>query len=128
MSSSELVFGCLCGALIAGMLIWIGVVLYIAYTQMDEVLDHLKNCSTVKARTPLRYGGPWGKLLLMGGISGIVTFPGIYLKHGGVSAEDLQRFPAALKRKFAILQWAGIGMIAALFLLWGIGKYVGWLK
>ena len=128
MSVYELVFGCLCGALIAGMLIWIGVVLYMAYTQLDDVLGHLKNCSAVMARTPLRHGGPWGKLLLMGGISGIVTFPGIYLKHGGVSTEDLQRLPAPLKRKFAILQWAGIGMISALFLLWGIGAYVGWLN
>ena len=128
MSSYEIVFGVLCGALIAGMLIWIGVVLYMAYTQLDEVLGHLKNCSAVMARVPLRHAGPWGKLLLMGGISGIVTFPGVYLKHGGINTEDLKLFPSPLKRKFAILQWTGIGMIIILFLLWGIGQLVGWLS
>lgn len=51
-------------------------------------------------RAPLRYEGPWGKLLLIGGISGVVTFPGIYLKHGGVSVENLKDFLFSLKRSW----------------------------
>lgn len=68
-------------------------------------------------RAPLRYGGPWGKLLLIGGISGVVTFPGIYLKHGGVSVEDLKKFPAQLKRKLAVLQWCVIGLLVMMCVL-----------
>ncbi|MEB0044837.1 MULTISPECIES: hypothetical protein [unclassified Pseudomonas] len=106
-----------------GMLIWIGVCLHLAYTRMDEMLERLKNCSAIMRRAPLRYAGPWGKLLLVGGISGIVTFPGIYLKHGGVSVEDLSNFPVSLKRKFAVLQWAAMVLLTIMFLLFFFGKY-----
>ncbi|OLF54489.1 hypothetical protein [Pseudomonas chlororaphis] len=99
------------GVLIVGLFVWIGVCLYLAYTRLDEMLERLKHCSAVMNRAPLRHGGPLGKVLLVGGISGIVTFPGIYLKHGGVSADDLSEFPASLKKKLAVLQWCGIGLL-----------------
>lgn len=117
MNDAEFVVGVLCTLGILGLFIWIGIVLHLAYTRMDEVLEHLKNCGAVKNRLPLLYGGPMGKLLLMGGITGIVTFPGIYLKHGGVSIEDLEHFPASLKRKFAVLQWSVIGIFATIAVL-----------
>lgn len=100
-----------------GMAIWIGVCLHLAYTRMDEILGFLKNCSAVMNRAPLRHGGPWGKLLLIGGISGIVTFPGVYLKYGGVSVEDLKRFPTQLKRKLAVLQWCVIVLLVMMCVL-----------
>ena len=61
MSTSEIAFGYLGGV------VWIGVALHMAYTKLDELLDHLKNCSAIMARAPLKHGGPWGKLLLIGG-------------------------------------------------------------
>ncbi|MED7670634.1 hypothetical protein GXB78_25850 [Pseudomonas moraviensis subsp. stanleyae] len=96
---------------IAGLILWIGVCLHLAYTKVDLMLEHLKNCSAIMSRAPLRHGGPWGKLLLVGGISGIVTFPRFYLKRGELSSEDLARFPAPLKRKLAVLQWSVIGLL-----------------
>ena len=103
------------GVVLLGIFIWIGICLHLACAQMDEMLERLKNCSAVMNRAPLRHAGPWGKLLLVGGISGIVTFPGIYLKHGGVSIEDLNSFPAPLKKKLAVLQWSVILLLAAMF-------------
>ncbi|ETD34924.1 hypothetical protein [Pseudomonas chlororaphis] len=82
MNTPEIVFGYLGRVVILGAFVWIGVALHMAYTKLDELLDHLKNCSAIMARAPLRHGGPWGKLLLIGGISGIVTFSGFYLKRG----------------------------------------------
>ncbi|AJO79755.1 MULTISPECIES: hypothetical protein [Pseudomonas] len=128
MNTPEIVFGYLGGVVILGIFAWIGVALHMAYTKMDELLDHLKNCSAIMVRAPLRHGGPWGKLLLIGGISGIVTFPGFYLKRGELSAEDLNNFPAPFKRKLALLQWSVIGLLGVAFLLWVIGKVVGWHK
>ncbi|MCU0121764.1 hypothetical protein N8H74_26180 [Pseudomonas sp. B2M1-30] len=96
---------------LAGLLVWIGVCLHLGYTKMDLMLEHLKNCQAIMTRAPLRHGGPWGKLLLVGGISGIVTFPKFYLKRGELSSEDLASFPAALKRKLAVLQWSVIGLL-----------------
>ncbi len=99
----------------AGLLIWIGVCLYLAYTKMDLMLDHLKNCSAIMMRASLRHGGPWGKLLLIGGISGIITFPNFYLKRGGLSLDDLNNFPIALKKKLAMLHWCVIWLLLVMF-------------
>ena len=98
-----------------GVVIWISICLHLAYTKMDLILDHLKNCSAIRARASLQYGGPWGKLLLIGGISGIITFPGFYLKRGELSPEDLASFPLLLKRKLVILQWSVIGLLIVMF-------------
>jgi len=96
---------------LAGLVLWIGVCLHLAYTKMDLMLEHLKNCSAIMTRAPLRHRGPWGKLLLVGGISGIVTFPKFYLKRGVLNSEDLANFPAPLKRKLAVLQWSVIFLL-----------------
>ncbi|AZD09496.1 hypothetical protein C4K26_4102 [Pseudomonas chlororaphis] len=110
----------------AGIFMVSGIYLHMAYTKMDLMLDHLKNSAVLSPLTTLRHGGPWGKLLLIGGISGIVTFPGFYLKRGELSAEDLNNFPLPFKRKLAVLQWSVIGLLGFAALLWVIGKVVGW--
>ena len=94
-----------------GAFVCIGVALHMAYTKMDVMLRHLKNSSSVMALAPLRQGGPWGKLLLVGGISGMVTFPNFYVKRGRLSADDLNSFPAPLKRRLVALQWCVIGLL-----------------
>ena len=122
MNTAEFVVGYLSALVIVCMFVWIGIALHMAYTKMDLMLEHLKNGSAIMNQAPLRHGGPWGKLLLIGGISGIVTFPGFYLKRGGLSAEDLNNFPAPLKRKLALIQWSVIGLLSAMTLLALIGK------
>ena len=71
-----------------GIFIWMGVNFHLAYTKMDYMLEHLKNCSLIKTLTPLNQGGPWGKFLLVGGISGVLTFPTMYIKRGNADADD----------------------------------------
>lgn len=122
MNTAELVVGYLCGIVIVAMFILIWIVLHMAYSQMDVMLENLKNCSAVMVQAPLRNGGPWGKLLLVGWIAGVVTFPGFYLKHGGASVEDLNNFPASLKRKLVAIKWAAIGLLGSMTLLAFIGK------
>lgn len=77
---------------LSGIFVWMGVCLYLAYTQVDEFLERLKHCSAVMSLAPLRQGGPWGRLLWVGGVKSIVTFPCVYLKNGDVSVEDLINF------------------------------------
>lgn len=62
----------------------------------------------------MRHGGPWGKLLLIGGISGLITFPGYQLRKGNLSAKDFAGFPADLKRKLVFLQWCMIGLLVVM--------------
>ncbi|MHC8314722.1 hypothetical protein [Pseudomonas sp. LB3P31] len=109
----------------AGMMIWFCFALHLAYTRMDEMLERLKNCSAILRRAPLRFGGPFGKLLLVGGISGVITFPNLYLRLGGVSIDDLNAFPASLKRKLAVMQWTLWGSIVVMCSLFVFGKYIG---
>lgn len=122
MTTAEFAVGWLCVVVIVGMFVWVGIALHMAYTQLDLMLTHLKNCSAIMIRAPLRQGGPWGKLLLVGGISGIVTFPGFYLKRGGMSVEDLSNFPVALKRKLAVLQWSVIALLLVMISLAAVIK------
>jgi hypothetical protein len=109
---------------LSGIFVWMGVCLYWGYTQVDEFLERLKHCSAVMNLAPLMLGGPWGRLLLVGGVTSIVTFPRVYLKNGGVSVEDLNSFPQNLKNRFAVLQWVGRGLIAGLLISAGAIKLI----
>ena len=95
MSTAEFFFGHLCGAVLLGVLAWICIALRIAYTKMDLMLRHLKKSSVIAHLTQLKNGGPWGKLLLVGSISGIVTFPNFYVKRGRVCIDDISTSPPA---------------------------------
>ena len=110
-----------------GIFACIGVSLHMAYTQMELMLAHLKNSSAIRPHIPLKNGGPWGKLLLVGWIAGIVTFPGFYLKRGEVSIEELNTFPTTLKRRLAIVKWSSIVLLSAMVILF-IFRKSGLLK
>lgn len=107
----DLLIACIGLIYFAAALAWIIVALHMAYTKMDMMLELYKNCKAIMVRAPLRHGGPWGNLMLIGGISGIVTFPSFYLKRGELSLEDLKNTPTSLRRKLAILQWSVWGLL-----------------
>jgi len=120
LSTAEKIF--LCVALIdfGGIFVWIGIALYLAYTKMDLMLAHLKNSPTVMIRAFLINAGPWGRLHVFGLIMGLMVTPRLFLRDGGVSAEDLKNFPAALKHKLVVMQWVSW---ALLLVMCGIGVY-----
>lgn len=45
----------------------------------------------------------------MGGITGVITFPTFYLKRGGLSIDDLNELPAALRVKIVIMEGVSWG-------------------
>ncbi|PRA46510.1 hypothetical protein CQZ98_23640 [Pseudomonas sp. MYb115] len=100
-----------------GIFIMIGVSLHLAYTKLEYMLDHLKKCSMSKTLIPLSEIGPWGKFLLIGEISGALTFPNLYIKHGTVQADDIKNFPAELKSKMIIIHWTFIILLIGMFVL-----------
>lgn len=108
----------------AGIFLWIGICLHLAYTKMDLILEHLKNSSAILVRAPLRHGGPWGKLLLIGGISGIVTFPRFHIKRNTLNPADLEGLPYRLKRTLVRLHHSGIGLMAVM-VIFGIAVKAG---
>ena len=114
MTITQFVVGYICGAVLISIFIWIAVGLHMAYTKMDIMLRHLEKCSVIADLTPLRKNGPLGKLLLVGSISGVLTFPAMYIRRCNVNADDVKNFPRILKRKLIIMQWMGITLMSAL--------------
>jgi hypothetical protein len=117
MTTAELIVGGLCGVVLLGIYVWIGVALYLGYTKGDELSKYLKNSSSLTTVDTHKHAGPFGKLQLVGGIASVVTFPKFFVKRGLVSAEDIERFPLPFRRKLVILQWSVIGLLATLVFL-----------
>jgi len=122
MNSAELIVGGLCGVVIISMFIWIGIALYIAHIKMDVILEHLKSSSAGTRLAALKHGGPWGRLLLVGGASGLVTFTNFYMRRGTLSAHDVENFPTSLKQKLVLMQWSAISLLSAMAVLVALGK------
>ena len=114
-STADKIFLCVGLIDFVGIFIIIGISLHLAYTKMDVMLNHLQNCPAVMIRAPLRNGGPWGNMFLLGAIMGVMTTPRLYLRDGGASAEYLKNFPAVLRRKLIVLQWTGWGFLLVMF-------------
>lgn len=112
------------GILVA-IFVLMGVFLYVGYSCMEEMLGHLENCQVIQQRKFLMHVGPWGTVMLTASIAGIMTFPGIHLRHGGVSQMDLDAFPSALKRKLILLHIVNIAL-AVVGLLVGGAMVVCW--
>lgn len=119
-SAADKIFLCIGIIDFGGIFVWIGVALHLAYTKMDVMLGHFKNCPAVMNRVPLNNTGPWGRLFVQGAIMGLMTTPRLYLRDGGANAEDIKSFPAGLKRKLVILHWGGW---ALLLVMCGLAVY-----
>ena len=128
MSIEKIVFGLLGGILVIGAIIWLVIALRIAYRHLELMLKHLENSSTVTTLTQLKQGSLWGRVLLVGSISSVLTFPDFYIKRGRASAEDISLFPTLLKRKLVVLQWGGIVIMSSSVLLFLTRKVFDWLR
>lgn len=106
--------------LCTGLLIFTGymtflvIALYVAYTKLDALLGYFQNSPAVMIRAPFKNSGPWGRLFVLGAIVGVIKTPGLYLPDGGVSAEDIARFPQGLRKRLLLLNRVGGGFIWAL--------------
>lgn len=110
-SVAQKIFLCISIIGFSGLLIFLGVALHLAYTRMDMMLDHLKNCPSIMLRAQFKNGGAWGRLFVLAAIMGVMTMPNVYLRDGGASVKDLQSFPGNLRRKLIILHWSGVFLL-----------------
>ena len=55
--------------------------------------------------------------MVVGGISGFVTFPNFYIKRGRVSAYDIRSLPSSLRYRLVVLQWTVIVLLLIMFCL-----------
>jgi hypothetical protein len=117
MTAAELIVGSLCGVVLLGIYVWIGVALYLGYTMGEELSKYLKNSLSQITIDTHKHTGPFGMLQLVGGIASVVTFPRFFIKRGIASAADIESFPLPISRKLIILQWSVIGLLATLVFL-----------
>lgn len=127
MSPAELIFCLLGGTVLMLILIWMVFALYLAYTKMDVMLEHMKNSTAVMALVHYRRLGVWGRVNFIAAIAALVASPRRYIQDGRLSAEDLDGLPAPLKRKLVIWRWGVLILCGLLLLLGGIGKIAGWI-
>ena len=115
MTTTMFVVGYISALVFICMFACLGVGLHIYYTKKDLIIEHMKNSSAV--HSPTGAGGLREKLQFVGGVSTALTFSRFYLKHGMISADDLENFPKPLRRKLIVLQWTGMGSLIAMALL-----------
>lgn len=106
----------------AGIFFCVGLSLHLAYTKMEVMLGYLSNCIVVKTHAPLNDGGPWGKLMLVGWIAGVLAFPSYYLRRGEADIKDLNNFPVRLRKKLIVLKWSSIVLLIAMIVLFVLRK------
>lgn len=75
MSTVDFVIGCLCGAVIICMFVWIAFALRIAFTQMDLMLGFLRNCSFIDSLAKFKQGGLWVSCYWLVVFQGLLLFP-----------------------------------------------------
>lgn len=101
----------------AGIFIHIGISYYFAHSKMELMLSHLKNCPAVMLRTPSLKLGYSGKMYVFIAITAVLAMPRRLVRIGSASAEDIDNFPADLKRKIIMLYWSCLALTAVMCVL-----------
>ena len=100
------------------MLITMSIMLFLSYTRTDYILSHLEHSPIITSRTFFNNAGPWGRLLLIGTVAGLLASPDSSIRKGGASPEDIEKFPSNLKRLLVFLHRAGYVSIVILLILY----------
>lgn len=116
LASGLMVFG--------GALVVFGTGFYLGYTKGDIFLELFPNSSSIITIPGHIDSGLLGKIRLVYSVSSVVTFPRIFLKHGVIAAEDLERFPSDLRRRLVALQWTLLTVLSGMMIL-GLGVMAG---
>jgi len=124
--TSEIIFLLIGLVDFTGIFILLGIMLYVAKTKTETILNHLTNSSISSRIIMLWHGGPWGRIYMMGEIFGIMRNPEIYIHAGTLSAKDMENFPRKLRQslitlhKYVFIFWAVmicLGLVAWLGLV-----------
>ncbi|MEW7856404.1 hypothetical protein SAMN05660489_00207 [Pseudomonas sp. LAMO17WK12:I10] len=108
--------------------LFIGTQLYFAYFRMNEILSSLSNSRGIQSRRSVMGTDPFTRFFILISVGGMLTFYKRSLKGGDLDAEDYKNFPGPLRRMITLSYVAALFGGTLLFVLWGIGKHMGWLK
>ncbi|MEK1910606.1 MAG: hypothetical protein AAAB21_10690 [Pseudomonas chlororaphis] len=108
--------------------LFIGTQLYFAYFRMNEILSSLSNSRGIQSRRSVMGTDPFTRFFILISVGGMLTFYKRSLKGGDLDTEDYKNFPGPLRRMITLSYVAALFGGTLLFVLWGIGKHMGWLK
>lgn len=112
----HIVLGSFMGITFLGAFIMIGAHLYWIRTHLNEALAHLKNSPIVNQQRAFLYFGIWGKMALLGGIAGFLTYSGYFIKRGLLDADEVNNFPEPLKKKLIASHYILGGLLTSFFI------------
>lgn len=112
MSAGYTILGFLGCGIFLGTLAWFCVAWHLGYTRMPEILKYFENSPIIKHKSSLRREGLMSMLLLIGIITGSVTFPKSLLKMGQLSSDDLSHLPRKLRNKLIVMHWTLLSLVA----------------
>lgn len=98
--------------------------LYIAYTKLEVIENHLNNCDLVKFNRRIWGGGPLGRMYRLMQISGILVYPKVVVKNGGGDLEEIRNLPTPLRRWIKIPFITGLISFVSLFILIAWDEFV----
>jgi hypothetical protein len=101
----------------AGIFIHIGISYYFAYSKMEVMLFHLRNCPAVTHRVPSLKLGASGRMYVFIAITAVLAMPRRLVRIGSASAEDIENFPLDLKRKIIMLYWSCFALALVMLIL-----------
>lgn len=121
------------GALLGGMLIFLTLInlvilLYVAFAKLTKIESHLESCKLVENNRYIWGGGPIGRMYRLMQIGGMFFFPKIIEKNGEADLEAIRKLPISLRRWITIPAGTLIALFSAIIILWGYGKYNGWIE
>lgn len=104
-------------ALILGPVVFGALLLYIATQRLAEALEHLHNSPLVDAHRYSLNLGLRQRFRAVGDIAGLLAYPDCPVEFGGLSAEDIKRFPGNLRTLLVLSHHLRLAMLAVLVLL-----------
>ena len=120
LNAADKVFLCVSLVNFGGLVIWIGLALYFAYTKMSFMLNHFKKSPLITIHELLIHTGFRGRLHVLGLMMGLMVMPGIALRKGAVSTADLKSVPAKLRQQLIVMFWVCAGL---LLIMCGLAAY-----
>jgi len=116
------------GVLFAIGFLFIGTQLYLAYFRMNEILENLSRSRGVQLRRSMMGKDPFSRFFMLISVSAMLSFYNRSIKGGDLDLEDYSNFPCGLRQMLTISYLTALFAGVLLFTLWGVGKYMGWLK
>ncbi|WP_439863413.1 hypothetical protein [Pseudomonas antarctica] len=118
---------CLVIAVVWIVLVLIGQV-YFSYRKVDEIVQCLGASKLVSYRKHFVGAGFFSKMFLVNTVAGMFIFQRLHIKDGAVTREELDTVPRRLMFELRMWGFFLMGMGGYAISLWGVGKYMGWLK